>query len=454
MVRFHDTLTNRVRELVPREPGKVSIYACGPTVYDDPHLGHGRTALTYDILRRYLRWRGFEVTLVSNVTDIDDNIINRAAEEGTTEPELAGRFAEIYVNTMRAFGIEDPTHRPHATQYVAEMVDFVQALVDAGAAYVIPERGVYFDVSAYADYGRLVHRSPEELRESAQSRVGDDDRKDDPLDFALWKAAKPGEPTWPSPWGPGRPGWHIECVAMAMDILGEGFDIHGGGTDLAFPHHENERAECEGAGRVFAKHWIHSAMLNIGGEKMSKSLGNFTTLDGALASFGPRALRLAFLQAHYRSVVELGDEAMAGATGAVERIDALARRLTAAGLEPAGAMAEAVAARFTEVMDDDLGTPAALALAFEQISAANTALDAGDTVGATTAAGSAFAVLAVVGLAPAEQETDATIDALVAERQTARAAKDFARADAIRDELRDCGIEIEDTPAGPIWHRA
>ena len=452
-LRFHDTLTGETRPLSPRVRGEVSIYACGPTVYDSPHLGHARTALTYDVLRRFLRWVGYRVILVRNITDIDDNIINRAAEEGTTEPELAARFTKVYVDEMRAFGIEDPDHGPHATQYVDKMIAVIQELEAKGVAYQTGN-GVYFSVDAYPDYGRLVHRTAPELRESAGARVEVDTDKRDPLDFVLWKAAKEGEPTWESPWGPGRPGWHIECVSMALDILGENFDIHGGGTDLAFPHHENERAECEAAGHDFAAHWIHSAMLNIGGEKMSKSLGNFETLGGALESFGPAALRLAFLQAHYRSVVELGDEAMAGAAGGVDRLEAYFRRVRGLGITSDDRRDDRAMDRFRRAMADDLGTPEGVATIFDLVSEGNNAIDSDDLDRAAVVAGTAAELIGVLGLPlQLEAESDQDIDALVAERTAARAAKDFARADEIRDELKAAGIEIEDTASGTTWHR-
>jgi len=272
VVSFYDT---RMRAVVPFEPlveGRVSMYVCGPTVYDAPHIGHARTALTFDMVRRYLQWRGFEVVLVSNITDIDDKIINRAAEAGTTEPELAARYEQIYIRQMDRFGIARPDHRPHATEYVDQMLEFISDLVNRGAAYPIKGKGVYFSVAAHDRYGDLIGRTPEELREGAGARVEVDADKTDPLDFALWKAAKPHEPAWDSPWGPGRPGWHIECVAMATDLLGETFDIHGGGDDLAFPHHPNEVAEAEGAGLGFARHWIHGAMPNANGAQLAQSL--------------------------------------------------------------------------------------------------------------------------------------------------------------------------------------
>ncbi|MCP3933852.1 MAG: cysteine--tRNA ligase, partial [Actinomycetia bacterium] len=327
MIRLFDTLTGDVGPLVQREAGKVSLYACGPTVYDHPHLGHARQALTYDIVRRYLEWRGVEVLHVANVTDIDDNIINRANKEGLTEPEVAATWEKVYVDAMDALDILHPHQRPHATEYVDEMVAFVQTLIDNETAYA-NDSGVYLRVHLVPGYGDLVRRSLDDLRDGAGARVEIDENKEDPLDFALWKAAKPGEPSWPAPWGAGRPGWHIECVAMSLGILGDGFDLHGGGSDLVFPHHTNERAEAIAAGREFANHWMHNAMLNIGGEKMSKSLGNYTTVQALLDEhpLNGRALRLLLLQTHYRKTMELNTEVMDQARRAIERLDAMARK--------------------------------------------------------------------------------------------------------------------------------
>ena len=460
MVSFYDT---RRREIVPFEPlveGRVSMYVCGPTVYDDPHVGHARTALTFDMMRRYLQWRGFEVTFVSNITDIDDNIINRASETGTTEPELAARYEQVYVDQMDRFGIARPDHRPHATEYVAEMLDFIGDLVDRGAAYAIEGKGVYFSVAAHNRYGDLIGRTPEELREGAGARVEVDVEKVDPLDFALWKAAKPGEPVWDSPWGPGRPGWHIECVAMAIDLLGETFDIHGGGDDLAFPHHQNEVAEAEGADLGFARHWIHGAMLNVNGEKMAKSLGNFTTLSDLLDAYEPQVLRLLMLQTHYRTVMELSDDALAGAAGALDRLRAWHRRAVAAGLDPAAVPDADAVARFTAAMDDDFGTPAGLAVVFDLVREANSALDAGDTDRAASAHATVCDLAGALGLelASADHADDdalaAEVEKLLTEREAARMDKDFASADRIRDELAARGIVLEDTPGGTIWRKS
>ena len=459
MVSFYDTRRRAVVPFEPLAPGRVSMYVCGPTVYDDPHVGHARTAFTFDMIRRYLQWRGYEVTFVSNITDIDDKIIARAAETGTTEPDLAARYEQVYTEQMDRFGIARPDHQPHATAYVEQMLDFIGDLVKRGAAYAIEGKGVYFSVAAHDRYGDLIGRTPEELREGAGARVEVDEDKADPLDFALWKAAKPGEPVWDSPWGPGRPGWHIECVAMATDLLGETFDIHGGGDDLAFPHHQNEVAEAEGAELGFARHWIHGAMLNVRGEKMAKSLGNFTTLSDLLDACDPQVLRLLMLQTHYRTVMELSDDALAGAAGALDRLKTWHRRAVAADLDPMTTPDADAVARFTTAMDDDFGTPAALAVVFDTVREANAALDAGDSARATTAHATVCNLADALGLNLIEEPQDddgelaARVEQLLAERDQARAAKDFATADRIRDQLTAEGITLEDTPTGTIWRK-
>jgi len=460
VIRLHDTLTGAVRPLSLRDEGRFSMYACGPTVYDHPHLGHARQAMTYDILRRYLEWRGLEVHHVANVTDIDDKIIARAQAEDTTEPAVAARWKEVYDEVMDALDVLRPHDRPHATDYVDEMVTFIETLIDNGSAYA-NESGVYLRVHTVDGYGDLVHRTLDDLRDGAGARVEVDENKEDPLDFALWKAAKPGEPTWPSPWGDGRPGWHIECVAMSLGILGDGFDLHGGGTDLVFPHHTNERAEAIAAGRPFARHWAHNAMINIGGEKMSKSLGNYTTVQTMLDEDpdNARALRLALLQTHYRKTMELNAEVLAQSREGLKRLDAMARKAAGAGiaLHGPGRDADAVAA-FTEAMDDDLGTPEGVATMFETIRRANAALDRGDDDAAALVA-TVVDLAAAMGLAARGSSTDGErgdgdIDALVAARTDARTARDFAEADRIRDELAARGITVEDTPNGPVWHRS
>ncbi|MBM3661131.1 MAG: cysteine--tRNA ligase [Actinobacteria bacterium] len=454
-LRLFDTIAREKVELVPREPGKLSMYVCGPTVYDVPHVGHGRTATTFDVIRRYLEWRGFAVTFVSNVTDVEDKIIARAATTGSTEPEIAAVFEAAYWEQLDRLDVRRPDHVPHATEYIASMQALITELVDRGHAYVVEGQGVYYDVVTFPSYGALPHRSLEQLLESAGARVEVDDAKRNPVDFALWKAAKPGEPVWDSPWGPGRPGWHIECSAMSLDLLGEGFDVHGGGDDLAFPHHENERAQAEGAGHAFARHWIHSAMVQVGGEKMSKSLGNFTTLAEALDAHGPRAFRMAVLQAHYRRAIELGDAELGSAAAAVDRLDALVRRAQAAGIT-ASTADEVAIARFRDAMDDDFSTPAAMAVVFDAVSAAHQAITDGDHARVASMLATVASLTGAVGLDLAAAETggDAEVDALVARRNDARANRDFAAADAIRDDLAARGIVLEDTAGGTIWHRA
>lgn len=459
----------QVRPLAQRDPGKVSLYACGPTVYDHPHLGHARQALTYDVLRRYLQWRGVEVHHVANVTDIDDNIINRANKEGRTEPQVAAEWEAVYIEAMDELDILHPHDRPHATEFVDEMVAFIETLMDNGSAYAT-ESGVYLRVRSVPGYGDLVHRSFDELAEGSGARVEVDEQKEDPLDFALWKSAKPDEPTWPSPWGPGRPGWHIECVAMSLGILGDGFDLHGGGDDLVFPHHTNERAEAIAAGRAFAQHWLHNAMLNVGGEKMAKSLGNFRTVRDLLDEhpLNARALRLLLLQTHYRKTMEVNAEVMSQARAGIERIDAMARRAGAAGIpldgpERHGPSLEA----FQAAMDNDLGTPEAVAVIFDTVRRANSVLDAGDFGDTDEAARLVATVIDLagslgirVGRTPGAEDTDGAssadsdrIEALVAARSSARDSKDFTEADRLRDELAELGVVVEDTPSGPVWHR-
>lgn len=446
MLRLHDTATATVRPLELREPGKVSMYVCGPTVYDVPHLGHGRFVLVFDVLRRYLSWRGFDVRYVSNITDVDDKIISRAGDEGRTEAEVATQYEAVWNQAIDALGVARPDEVPHATDFVERMVVLVAELVDAGVAYTTAE-GVYLAVDEVPGYGRLARQSLDSLRAGARVEVDDDKRS--PLDFALWKRAKPGEPSWASPWGPGRPGWHTECVVMALDLLGDGFDVHGGGADLAFPHHENERAQAVALGRGFARHWVHNGWVVVEGEKMSKSLANFTSLTDLLARVDSRAYRLLVLRSHYRSPLEVTPASTADAAAALERLDNLARRSAEVGLAEVAPDPEALA-RFVDAMDDDLDTPAAMALLFDLNRRANVALDAGDLDAAAPVVAALRELAGAVGLALASGDgsLDAETSALVERRDRARQARDWPAADAARQELVARGWVVEDTPAG------
>ena len=453
-VRIRDTLRRETVELTTREPGRVSMYVCGPTVYDAPHIGNARTAVVFDTVRRYLQWTGLEVTYVSNVTDVDDKIIERAAAQGRTESAVAAEFEQVYFDQMAQLGVREPDVRPHATDSIGLMIELIAELVERGAAYPVDGQGVYFDVEADPGYGELSHRTIEDLRASAGARVDVDRAKRAPMDFALWKAAKPGEPAWDSPWGSGRPGWHIECSAMALDLLGDGFDLHGGGNDLVFPHHENERAQAIAAGHEFARHWIHSGMVVIGGEKMAKSAGNFLTLRDALASYDVRAIRLAMLQTHYSRAVDLGPTELEAASAALAKLDALVRRAEQAGVDPSQGTDDRAVAEFRTAMDDDFNTPRALAVVFEASNEANRAIDAGTPADAARLIATVVDLASVLGVAVGVQAGgDAEIDALVRERDEAREARDFARADAIRDDLAARGVKLEDGPRGTTWHR-
>jgi cysteinyl-tRNA synthetase len=450
MLRLFDTAQRKVVPFEPAVPGRVSMYVCGPTVYGPPHLGHGRFSLVFDVLRRYLEWSGYEVTYVSNITDVDDNIINRANDEDRPTDEVVREYEGLWYEAMDAIGVKRPTYDPHASDYIEEMVDFTGRLIEAGAAYETAD-GVYFSPERVADYGLLSGQSVENLLAGARVEVDDDKRS--PIDFALWKKAKPGEPAWESPWGPGRPGWHTECVVMSLDLLGEGFDIHGGGQDLRFPHHENERAQAEVVGKRFARHWLHNGFVEVGGEKMSKSLGNFTNLVELIESTDPRAYRLLVLRSHYRSPVEVNKETTDDASHALQRLDAFARRT--AGLAPRPADPDLLD-QFGERMDDDLDTPAAVALLFDSVRNANTSLDDGDLEAAAPVAAAVREMARAVGLElhAAEDELPDGVRTLADERDEARAARDFARADEIRDELQAEGWIVEDTARGTRVRRA
>ena len=450
MLRLFDTATGEVRPLRQRREGQVSMYVCGPTVYGPPHLGHGRFALVFDVLRRYLTWRGLEVVYVSNITDVDDKIIDRAAREGSTPEQVAQHWESVWWASMDRIGVQRPTSDPHATAYIDDMVRLVGELVERNAAYVIDD-GVYFDTSTVGDYGLLARQDLDSLQ--AGARVAVDDAKRAPTDFALWKFAKPGEPAWDSPWGPGRPGWHTECVVMSLDLLGAGFDLHGGGQDLAFPHHENERAQAVAAGTAFAGHWVHNGFVVVGGEKMSKSLHNFTDLDDLCLRHDPRAYRLLVLRSHYRSPVEVSEASATDASRALERLDTFARRVAPI---TAGVDADAgVLAQFRERMDDDLDTPAVADLLFTTVRRANTLLDEGDEASAAPLAAAVLELAAAVGLElrSAADEAPPEVVELARRRDEARAARDFTLADELRDAIAAAGWVAEDTAEGTALRR-
>ena len=451
MLHLYDTATREVRELALREPGAVSIYLCGPTVYGPPHLGHGRATLVYDVLRRYLEWSGLRVRLASNITDIDDSIINRANREGRPWQEITHNCEAVWFEAMGKLGVARPTDVPHATDYVEEMVTMIGQLVEIGRGYITDD-GVYLSVESVEDYGLLANQRLSDLLEGGGDReVFGAENKRHPADFVLWKLAKPGEPSWPSPWGDGRPGWHSECVVMSLDLLGEGFDLHCGGMDLKFPHHENERAQAVALGRRFANHWMHNGfVVDAEGEKMSKSLGNVANLLDLMEHYDPRAYTMLLLQAHYRGPVSVGQDNIDAAVNSLAGLDSFAARMS--GVEAAAADAD-VLARFRVRMDDDLDTPAATALLFETVRRANAALDAGSgeapaLVAAVHEICSAFGLQLNAGgeVPPDASEKAASLDA-------ARAAKDFSVADALRAELQAAGWTVETTKDGTKLRR-
>ena len=446
MLHLYDTATREVRELAMREPGTLSIYLCGPTVYGPPHLGHGRATLVYDVLRRYLEWSGVRVRLASNITDIDDKIIDRANREGRPWQEITHKCESVWFDAMTKLGVGRPTDVPHATEFVDRMVEMIGELESMGKAYATSD-GVYLSVETVDDYGLLANQRLDDLLEGGGEReVFGADQKRHPADFALWKLSKPGEPSWPSPWGDGRPGWHSECVVMSLDLLGEGFDLHCGGMDLKFPHHENERAQAVALGKRFANHWMHNGfVVDAEGEKMSKSLGNVANLLDLMEHYDPRAYRMLLLQSHYRGPVTVGQDNIDAAVKSLAGLDAFAAR--AAGVAAADADAD-VLGRFRERMDDDLDTPAAMAVLFDTVRRANGAIDGGAAdAGALVAA--VNEICTAVGLVlNAGGDVPADAAAKAAALDAARAAKDFATADSLRAELQADGWTVETTKDG------
>jgi cysteinyl-tRNA synthetase len=454
---LYNSLAREKQVFIPIESGKVRMYVCGMTVYDYCHLGHARVLVVFDMITRWLRASGYEVNYVRNITDIDDKIIKRANENGEPFTALTQRFIDAMHEDGTALGVLPPDHEPRATEYVGNMLTMIQTLIDNGHAYPAANGDVYYAVQTFPDYGCLSGKSLADLR--AGERVDVDPNKRDPMDFVLWKAAKPGEPSWPSPWGAGRPGWHIECSAMGSDLLGRHFDIHGGGQDLQFPHHENEIAQSEGAHHCkFVNYWLHNGFVRVDDEKMSKSLGNFFTIREVLEKYDAEVVRFFILRAHYRSPLNYSDQHLDDAKVALTRLYTALRGFATQAV-PID-WADAHAARFKAAMDDDFNTPEAFAVLFDMASELNKGRD-------PELAGRLRGLAGLLGLlgrnaddflqgsvAEAGQACDTGhIDTLIAERLAARKAKDFKRSDAIRDELKAAGIVLEDGPQGTTWRR-
>ncbi|WP_439384102.1 cysteine--tRNA ligase [Amycolatopsis lexingtonensis] len=455
-LHLFDTATRSVREFHPVRSGTASIYVCGATVQGVPHIGHIRGALNYDVLRRWLVHSGLDVLLVRNVTDIDDKILAKAADADRPWWEWAATHERAFEQAYDQLGCLPPSINPRATGHITQMVELMQRLIDQGHAYAT-EGDVYFSVKSFDHYGELSRQGLDDVQQGETPTRG----KQDPRDFTLWKSAKPGEPSWPTPWGPGRPGWHLECSAMATAYLGREFDIHGGGIDLIFPHHENERAQSNAAGDPFARYWLHNAWVTMSGEKMAKSLGNTVSIPAMLERYRAPELRYYLVQPHYRSNIEYSDGAVSEAAQGYRRIETFLRRAAGSGEVTIGTLP----VEFANALDDDLATPQAFAVVHNTVRDGNAALDAGDTPKALELAAAVRAMTDVLGLDPlsarwseaggsdshVERALKRFVVKLLAERQQARAMKDFARADAARDELTEAGIEVKDTPDGPQW---
>jgi cysteinyl-tRNA synthetase len=461
-LRLYDTAARAVRDFTPLRAGQASVYVCGLTVQGRPHVGHVRAALAFDVLRRWLTAGGLDVTYIRNVTDIDDKILAKSEAHGVPWWAWAYDNERACTRAYDVLGILPPTYEPRATGHIPEMIALMQRLIDRGHAYAV-DGDVYFDVRSFPGYGELTGQKLEDLQPADD--VVDQQRKRDPRDFALWKAHKDGEPetaSWATPWGRGRPGWHLECSAMVGKYLGAEFDIHGGGLDLRFPHHENEQAQSRAAGDPFARYWLHNGWVTLGGEKMSKSMGNTALVDEVVQRVRPVELRYYLLAPHYRSTIEFTDAALDEAGVAYRRLESFVRR--AAERVGADAGKPVLCAEFTAALDDDLGTPAAVAAIHEAVRDGNTALAEGNDVAVAGALGSVRAMLAVLGLDPLDAQwatggsdeqltavTDGLVSLALEQRQAARSRKDFAAADAIRNQLTSLGVSVEDTPQGPRW---
>ncbi|MGZ4507509.1 MAG: cysteine--tRNA ligase [Blastococcus sp.] len=460
-LRLYDSAARAVRAFTPLRAGQASVYVCGLTVQGPPHVGHVRAALAFDVLRRWLTFGGLDVTYIRNVTDIDDKILAKAAAHGVPWWAWAYENERACTRAYDVLGVLPPTYEPRATGHVTDMVALMARLIERGHAYAV-DGDVYFDVRSFPEYGALTGQQLGDLQPAADTET--DERKRDPRDFALWKAHKDGEPetaSWPTPWGRGRPGWHLECSAMAERYLGPEFDIHGGGLDLRFPHHENEQAQSRAAGDGFAQYWLHNGWVTLGGEKMSKSLGNTALVDEVVTRVRPVELRYYLVAPHYRSTIEFTDDALAEAGVAYRRLESFVRR--AAERVGADAGKPVLCADFTNALDDDLGTPAAIAAVHDMVREGNTALAEGDDRAIAGVLGSVRAMLGVLGLDPLDPRwagggderlthvTEGLVALALEQRQAARARKDFSAADAIRDQLTALGVTVEDTPQGPRW---
>ncbi|GAB0101952.1 cysteine--tRNA ligase [Nocardia sp. JMUB6875] len=457
-LRLFDTETRTLREFTPLVPGKASVYLCGATVQGNPHIGHVRSGVAFDVLRRWLAANGFDVAFIRNVTDIDDKILNKAAEHGRPWWEWAATHERAFDRAYETLGVLPPSAEPRATGHITQMVGMMERLIERGHAYA-SAGNVYFDVLSFPDYGKLSGHKLDDVHQGESAGQG----KKDPRDFTLWKAAKPGEPSWPSPWGPGRPGWHLECSAMAEFYLGAEFDIHCGGMDLVFPHHENEIAQSRAAGDGFARYWLHNGWVTMGGEKMSKSLGNVLSIPNVLERVGVRAVELRYYlgSVSYRSQIEYSDQALTEAATSYQRVEAFVLRAAErAGDVPVGTWTPA----FADALNDDLGVPKALAEIHGVVNEGNKALDAGDLSGARRLAGQVRSMLGILGVDPLDEHwaapadnsaaiaaLDVLIGAELERRQQARADKDWGTADAVRDRLKAAGVVVTDTARGAEW---
>ena len=468
-MQLFNTLTRKKEEFVPMEPGKVRMYVCGPTVYNLIHIGNARPMIIFDTIRRYMEYKGYEVNYVSNFTDVDDKIIKKAQEEGVSSAEISERYIKECVQDMTGMNVKPATTHPRATQEIDGMIDMISTLIDKGYAYAAADGTVYFRVKKFDEYGKLSHKNLDDLQSGFRAlQVSGEEQKEDPLDFVLWKPKKEGEPFWTSPWCDGRPGWHIECSVMSKKYLGDEIDIHAGGEDLIFPHHENEIAQSECAnGKTFARYWMHNAFLNIDNHKMSKSLGNFRTVREIAKEYDLQVLRLFMLSAHYRSPLNFSADLMESSKSALERIREAASRLkdrceAGAGIPLSDAEeklldeAAEYTKRFEEAMDDDFNTADAVSVIFELVRFSNANTDEGSSAAFAQALLDQLQMLSdVCGLIlfPPKEDLDAEIESLIEARQEARKNKDFARADQIRDQLLSMGIQLKDTREGVKWTR-